>query len=164
MLFPRTIRFDRSDEFVFERAAKSGELAVSGSFAFVHVDPDPVTWSGKLRQAFGSGLLGTESFGWATFVAIAEVEQDEYETMIERLAVHFVEHYGAPSRDAALAAARAEAEFAAELCEHKLNTLLAVERSIGEEGIVERFKVVQPPSRNFMAGRVWDVVEGADDG
>ena len=38
------------------------------------------------------------------------------------------------------------------------NSLIAVERSFSEQGIVERFKVVQPP-RDFMHGRVWDMVD-----
>ncbi|MGH6905252.1 MAG: DUF6505 family protein, partial [Geminicoccaceae bacterium] len=37
--FPRTIRFDASDESVFECAAAAGEWAVSGAFAFADVDP-----------------------------------------------------------------------------------------------------------------------------
>ena len=32
--FPRTIRLDPSDTFVFERAAEPGEWAVSGAFVF----------------------------------------------------------------------------------------------------------------------------------
>ncbi len=37
--FPRTIRLDPSDTFVFERAAVPGEWAVSGAFAFWNRDP-----------------------------------------------------------------------------------------------------------------------------
>ena len=162
MLYPKTIRFDQSDEYVFERAANAGELAVSGAFAFQ--DTDPACWSGKRRQAFACGLLGTESFGWSTFVAIAEVKEADYQAMISRLAQHFLDRYGAPDRAAADAAARAEAEFAAGLCEHKVNTLLAVERELGDEGIVERFKVVSPPKRDLMAGKVWQIVAEDGDG
>ena len=36
---PRTIRLDPSDTFVFERAAVSGEWAVSGAFVFWNLDP-----------------------------------------------------------------------------------------------------------------------------
>ena len=55
-------------------------------------------------------------------------------------------HFGAPDREAALSAARAEAEYAAGLCEYERRTLLAVERSFGEDGIVERFKVIHGTS------------------
>jgi hypothetical protein len=35
----RTIRLDPSDTLLFKRAAEPGEWAVSGAFAFAHVDP-----------------------------------------------------------------------------------------------------------------------------
>ena len=163
MRYPKTIRFDRSDDFVFERAARAGEPAVSGAFAFAVLEGEAASWPGKVRQAFANGLLGTESFGWSTFVAVAEIADAEYDAAVERLAGHLLAHYGAPDPAAARAAALAEAEFAAGLCEHKLNTLLAVERTLDAGGIVESFKVVRPPARDVMAGRVWDVLEGDDD-
>lgn len=158
------MRFDRSDDFVFERAARAGELAVSGAFAFAEDGADPEDWSGKRRQAFRNGFLGCETFGWSTFVAIAVITETDYDAMIDGLADHFVAAYGAPDRAAALPVARAEAEFAAGLCEHDANTLLAVERSMGEDGIVEKFKVVTPPRQGIMAGKAWDAIEGGDDG
>ena len=62
--------------------------------------------------------------------------------MIDALARHFVERYGAPSPEAARPAALAEAEFATSLCAHPINTLLAVERDFGPDGIVERFHTI----------------------
>lgn len=159
MRFPRTIRFDASDEHTFERAAADGEWAVSGAFAFA--DADPETLTGKTRQAFANGFLGTASFGWLTFVAVAEITGDELDQVTERLARHFLEHYGAPSIAAARPAARAEIEFAASLCEHKINTLLTVERSLGPDGVVERFRTVTPRERAAHA-RIWTLVD--DDG
>ena len=162
MLYPKTIRFDQSDEFVFEQAAHAGELAVSGAFAFVHTETTTEDWSGKVRQAFANGFLGTDSFGWSTFVTVAEIREDEYEAMVDRLATHFLDHYGAPDVTQAAAAAQAEAEFAAGLCEHGASALLRVERDFGDDGIVERFKVIERPQRDVMAGRVWDAVEDND--
>ena len=160
MRYPRTIRLDQSDTFVFERAAEPGELAVSGAFAFAHLSDDE-TLTGKPRQAFGSGFLGTDSFGWSTLVAIAEVDEADVAAVMERLADHFLADYGAPDREAALAAARDEAGFAAGLCAQPPNTLLGVERAFGPDGIVERFKVITP-SDDFRLGRVWDLVEEGD--
>ncbi len=77
------------------------------------------------------------------------------------MAAHFVEHYGAPSLAAAMPAARAEAEFAAGLCDHEVNTLLSVQRDFGEDGIVEQFRVIQPPLEPVHA-KIWEIVE--DDG
>ena len=137
--FPRTIRFDASDERVFDSAAAAGEWAVSGAFAFA--DADPASFAGKARQAFAR-LSGTTSFGWSTFVAVAEITREQFEAVIDALARHFVERYGAPSPEAARPAACAEAEFAASLCAHPINTLLAVERAFGPDGIVERFRTI----------------------
>jgi Family of unknown function (DUF6505) len=115
MRFPRTIRFDASDEQVFERAAEPDEWAVSGAFAFADADPDCL--SGKRRQAFRSGFLGTRTFGWSTFAVVAEIGTDELDAVVDALARHLVAHYGAPSLEAASVAARAETEFAAGLCD-----------------------------------------------
>ena len=54
--FPRTIRLDPSDTFVFERAAEPGEWAVSGAFVFWN--SDPATLAQKQRVALRSGFLG----------------------------------------------------------------------------------------------------------
>lgn len=141
MRFPRTIRFDASDEHVFERAAAPDEWAVSGAFAFADADPEALT--GKALQAFRCGFLGTASFGRSTFVAVAEMPDGAFDEVARALAGHFVERWGAPSIDAALPVARAEAGFAAGLCEHKVNTILAVEREFGPEGVVERFRTIE---------------------
>ena len=161
MRLPRTIRFDASDERVFERAAEPNEWAVSGAFAFA--DADPTALTGKARRAFVSGFLGTGTFGRSTFVAVAEITPDEFERVVQALAAHFVERYGAPSPAAALPVARAEAGFAASLCDgHKLNALLAVERAFGPEGIRERFRVIEP-RRERPHARIWALVDDSDD-
>jgi hypothetical protein len=157
--FPRTIRFDASDERVFERAAAADEWAVSGAFAFA--DADPASLAGKARQAFASGFLGTTRFGWATFVAVAEITEEQFEAVIDALARHFVERYGAPSPEAAHPAARAEAEFAASLCAHPINTLLAVERAFGPDGIVERFRTISRDASPAHA-KIWTIGPDAD--
>ncbi len=159
MRFPRTIRLDDSDGFTFPRAAEPGEWAVSGAFAFAGRDPAGI--DGKDRQAFANGFLGTTSFGWSTLVAVAEMPDSAFDALVDALARHFVAHYGAPDLDAARPAAREETEFAADLCEHGVNTLIAVERSFGEDGIRERFRTVQPP-RGQEHAKIWEIV--AEDG
>ena len=71
----RTLRLDSSDEQVFERSAGAGEWAVPGGFAFMHDTAE--TLAGKRLQAFRNGFLGLASFGWATLVEIAELDDDE---------------------------------------------------------------------------------------
>jgi hypothetical protein len=155
MRFPRTIRLDASDEHVFERAAAPEEWAVSGAFAFADTPPEGL--HGKAAQAFARGFLGTTSFGWSTLVAVAEIRPSELEAVIAALAQHFVDRYGAPSIAAARTAAEAEAAFAESLCAHKLNTLIAVERAFGPEGIVERFRTIEPLKSGSHA-RIWSLV------
>lgn len=161
MRFPRTIRLDSSDEAVFERAAAPGEWAVSGAFAFADAEPDGI--AGKLRQAFANGFLGTTSFGWSTLVQVATIREAEYEAVVNALAAHFVGCYGAPSLAEALPAARAEAEFAAGLCEHRVGTLLSVERDFGNDGIAERFRTVVSPQAPDHA-KIWTIIDDDDGG
>ena len=66
MKFPRTLRLDSSDVYVFERAAEPGEWAVPGTFAFV--ERDPADLEAKEKLAFASGWLGTDSFGHASMI------------------------------------------------------------------------------------------------
>ncbi len=160
-LFPLTIRLDTSDIQVFERAAEPGEWAIPGSFAFADAEPEALR--GTRLQAFRHGFLGLRSFGWSTLVEIGEIADREFEIMVNALALHFVARHGAPDAKAALPAAQAEAEFAAGLCEYEPGTLLAVERELGADGIVERFMVVRPATGDAGRPRVWSIVEGEDD-
>ena len=159
MRLPRTLRLDASDLQIFETAAAPGEWAVPGTFAFSEAEPEAL--SGKEKLAFASGWLGTESFGRSTLVEVAEIEEAAFFAVVERLARHFVENYGAPDLAAALPAARAEADYASGLCEHKLHSLLAVERSFTDEGISERFRLVQP-ERSGDHAKIWEIVEDRD--
>lgn len=155
MKMPRTIQLDRSDLQVFHRAAEPGEWAISGGFAFA--DRDPAALDRKETLALGSGWLGTESFGRSTLVEVTEIDEATFFQVVERLARHFVEHYGAPDLAAALPAARTEADHAASLCEHRNHTLLAVEREVTEEGLIERFRVIRPKPDQDHA-RIWEIV------
>jgi hypothetical protein len=158
MYFPRVIRLDESDARVYATLSRPGEWAVPGAFAFLGVDVERA--DGKTREAFRRGFLGTESFGWSTLVQVDEIRMGEYLAVIERLAVHFVERYGAPDLDAARAMAQEEAEFAASICNHPLNTLLALERSVGTEGIEESFRVARSPDPlDHEHIKIWTIVD-----
>ena len=156
MYLPKTIRLDNSDLQVFDRAAAPGEWAVSGAFAFADMHEDALI--GKIRQAFVNGLLGIGSFGWTTLVFVAEASEADYEDVVTAVADHFVAAYGAPDRETALPRAREEVNFAASLCEHPVNTLLAVRRDLGADGIVERFRIVSPPA-DTLHTKIWEIVE-----
>lgn len=154
MRFPRACRLDSSDLYAFPRAAEPGEWAVPGSFAFANRDPAEL--SGKERLAFGTGWLGTDSFGWTTFVEVAEIDEAAFFRVVESLARHLVEAHGAPDLVAALPAAREEADYARSLADHKLHTLLAIERAPAEAGIAERIRIVRPERAEHHA-RIWEV-------
>jgi hypothetical protein len=139
---PRTIRLDPSDTFVFERAAEPGEWAVSGAFVFWN--RDPATLGSKQRVALRSGLLGIDSFGWSTLAVVTEASEADRQTMIGRLAEQLSAKFGAPDHAAARLAAEEEVAFAASLCDHASGTLLAVQRSVENGEIRERFRTLKP--------------------
>jgi hypothetical protein len=151
----RTIRFDASDDKVFAVAAAADAWAISGSFVFVDAAPDVLT--GKVRQAFANGFLGIDCWGWSTFATVSEATDAMVRAIEERLAAHFVERYGAPSREAALPAAQAEVAFVIDLCrEVPINTVFTVRRVLDDQGrIKEEFRTIRPPSGEPMHARIW---------
>jgi hypothetical protein len=140
--FPRTIRLDPSDTFVFERAAEPGEWAVSG--AFVYGNQDPADLAQKQRVALRSGFLGIESLGWSTLAIVTEATEAERQSVVDRLAAQLLEKFGAPDAQAARGAAEEEVAFAASLCDHPAQTLLAVQRGLEDGEIRERFRTLKP--------------------
>lgn len=139
---PRTIRLDPSDTFVFERAAEPGEWAVSGAFVFW--DCDHAALPQKQRVALRSGFLGIESLGWSTLAIVTEATEAERETAVTRLAQQLLTRFGAPDAAAARSAAESEITFAASLCDHAPQTLLAVQRTVEDGEVRERFRTLRP--------------------
>ena len=143
MRLAQTRRFDDSDERVFEHAAEPGEWAISGAFEFSNWAEADLT--GKRRQAFANGWLGLESFCRATFVSVTQIEETEYQGLVETLAGHFVAAYGAPDLAAARPVAEDELRFMAEMCaDHDPNTRLVVNRELVAAGIGESFRAIKP--------------------
>jgi hypothetical protein len=140
---PRTIRLDPSDTFVFERAANPGEWAVSGAFVFGGCN-DPAALGQKQRVALRSGFLGIDSLSWSTLAFVTEATEADMQDAVERLAAHFLAQFGAPDRQAARIAAEEEVAFAASLCDHPPQTLLAVQRSVENGELRERFRTLKP--------------------
>ncbi|HEX8375813.1 MAG TPA: DUF6505 family protein, partial [Geminicoccaceae bacterium] len=146
----RTLRVDATDERVFERAAASGEWAVPGGFAFAG-ETDEAGLTGKRRQAFRSGFLGLDSFGWSTFAVVVDADGDGLaDKLAATLARHFVESYGAPDLEAALPAARDEIAFAASVADQPVGTVLRVERELTGDGVREAFRAVERPRGDPM--------------
>jgi hypothetical protein len=138
----RTIRLDPSDIFVFEKAAEPGEWAVPGSFVFWNTDPSAL--EGKARSAFRAGILGIDSLGWSTLAQIVEANDEQHAAAVEMLARRLVENCGAPDLTLARLAASEEIAYAASLCDHPLDTLVAVHRAHEDESIRETFRTLRP--------------------
>jgi hypothetical protein len=162
----RTIRLDPSDTFVFERAADPGEWAVSGAFMFADADPDAL--AGKSRAAFRAGFLGVASLGWSTLVQIVEATQEDRDRLVDTLGRQLHERLGAPDFAAARAAAEGEVAFAASLCDHPRDTLIAVRRTFEDGAIREAFRTLHPrgtrkPMRAFSFLEVESEEEPRED-
>jgi hypothetical protein len=148
----RTIRLDPSDTIVFDKAAEPGEWAVSGSFMFMHDDPDKL--EGKARVAFRTGFLGIDSFGWSTLAQIVSASEVDCAQAVELLAYQLMAKFGAPDLAAAVAAATEEIDFAASLCDQDESTLIAMLRTSEGGSIRETFRTLRPhegerPARAF---------------
>ena len=157
MKFLRVIRFDRSDEHAFERAAPPDEWAVSGGFEFSNVGPSDLI--GKTRQAFANGFLGVPSFGRSTFAVVGDMNETERDEVTDSLARHFVDAYGAPDVETALPVARDEVKFVFDLCSEKpVNTVFTVRRVLEDGQVREEFREITPPSEPRHA-RIWEVAE-----
>lgn len=162
----RTIRLDPSDTFVFERAAEPGEWAVCGTFVFW--DDDTGALAGKRRSAFRSGFLGVQSLGWSTLVQIVDATEEDRAAAVEELAKRLVENFGAPDLAAARKAAEEEVTFAASLCDHPQDTLIAIHRTTEDGAIREAFRTLQPrggpkPLRAFAFLEVEGEEEPSED-
>ncbi|MGL4810298.1 MAG: DUF6505 family protein [Beijerinckiaceae bacterium] len=145
----RAIRLDPSDTFVFENAAEPGEIIVAGSFAFWHCDAAALT--GKQRSAFRGGFLGVTSGGFSTLAQVCEVTEAEKDAACAALASLLMKAFGAPTLEAALPAAQEEIAASAGLADHAPETLIAMHRSIGDDGeITEQFRTLHRRAETDM--------------
>jgi hypothetical protein len=156
MKLAKTIQLDVSDNNLFECPAKPQEWAITGTFTFI--DSDPEHWSRKHTFAFQSAWLGLNSYGNSTFVQVATISNYDHEFLIGSLAEYLIEKYHAPSMQDAKLAAKKEINDMIDLCAHPTGTLLSIERSLVENGIRERTRIIKPPGE-YPDKKVWDVSE-----
>lgn len=152
---PKTIQLDLSDQNIFDPAEEPGVWAVTGTFCFADADFKALSRHDKI--AFSSGWLGSKYFGWSTFVQVTDIEDEQFDALVSRLAGHLMNNFGAPDLFAAIEAARGEALYAAELCDHPDGTLLAIEREMTDQGIAERVKAIAP-QKDGLHSKIFDVV------
>lgn len=148
MKLARVIRLDDSDLEVYREAAEPGEWAIPGTFAFSNWSKDDVT--GKPGEEFKHGWLGLTSFGRASVVAVSAITEAERAELVELLAFHFTEAWGAPHMDAARPVAEEEIAHMSEMCEAEIeNTLIVVERSLTEAGVGDKFRLIPPQNASL---------------
>ena len=128
----------------------------------------PTALGQKQRVALRSGFLGIESLGWSTLAIVTEATEADVQGAVERLAARLLSQFGAPDPQAARVAAEEEVAFAASLCDHSPQTLLAVQRCIENGEMRERFRTLRPresaPADRLHAHtRVFTFLEIEDD-
>lgn len=138
----RTIRLDPSDTFIFPSAAEPGEWAISGAFVFS--DVELATLEGKELAAFRGGFLGVPSLGWSTLAQVVEADAKDRIAAIDLAARGLLDRFGAPDLAAARKAAEEEIDFAASLCDHPPDTLIAVHRTNEGGTVREAFRSLRP--------------------
>ena len=148
MKLARVIRLDDSDTEVYTAAANPGEWAIPGTFAYSNWTEDDLT--AEARQAFTHGWLGMESFGRATVVAVTAITEAEHAALIDHLAFHFTESWGAPHIEAARPVAEEEIAQMMALCaDQPDNTLIVLERELSAAGVKDRFRLIPPQSASL---------------
>ncbi|MCE0505377.1 MULTISPECIES: DUF6505 family protein [unclassified Roseivivax] len=150
MNLARAIHFDESDTRVFHSPARTGEWCISGGFEFSNWGEADL--EGKARQAFANGWLGLETFGRVTFVAVTRIEPEERARLVEALAGHFMQIYGAPSEAAAREVAEGEIAEMMSMCDDFApNTILTVARELSDAGVREAYRVIEAPEAELEA-------------
>lgn len=159
MNLARAMHFDESDQQVFHKPAQKWEWAISGGFEFSNWGEADL--EGKARQAFANGWLGLETFGRVSIVAVTHIEPDEFERLVDGLAQHFVDVYGAPTLADARPVAVDEMNHMADLCaDQEPNTLLAIHRELTEAGVREAYRALESPEAGLEILAVHGDVDG----
>ena len=148
MKLARIIRLDASDLEVFDDPAEPGEWAIPGTFAYSNWTEGDLV--GKAREAFAHGWLGLTGFGRGSVVAVTTITEAERDALVELLAFHFTECWGAPDIEAARPVAAEEIAQMIALCEdHPDNTLIVVERTLSKAGVRDKFRLIPPQSASL---------------
>lgn len=162
--FLKTIRFDDTDDNVYEAAAPGDEWAISGAFEFSGLPDTAIV--GKTRQGFANGFLGLATFARSTFAVVQDIDEREMQAIREALRQHFVDSYGAPDLEAAAPAAEEEIGFVQDLCKDApVNTVFTVRRTLDSSGeIREEFRTIRAPDAQPQHARIWDFIDDGDTG
>lgn len=141
MRFLKAVRLDDSDERVLESeggAAADGEWVVSGGYAVC----DLPRGHRHVRCHCDTTFIAAGARRRCTVAEVANIDDSAYEGLKRALARHFLEDLGAPSPEAALAAAEDECAYTAELAaSFPEEVWITVKREPKEDGVGERYSV-----------------------
>jgi len=137
----KAVRLDVSDSKIFaaEGAPEDGEWVVSGGYAMCDL-------ASRGHQQPGCrcdvSFIGLGNRKRCTLAEVVETDETTYRQHVETLTRHFLEDLGAPSPEAARAAAEEEVAYTAELCESfELEVWITVKRTPTEQGAREHYSV-----------------------
>ena len=141
MKFLKAVRLDDSDDRLLAEgggAAEDGEWVVSGGYAVCDLAHGHRTPSCRCDPTFIAAGARRRS----TIAEVVEIEPAAYEQVQVALARHFVEALGAPSAEAARAAAEDECAYTADLAGgFPSEVWITVKREPTDDGVGERYTV-----------------------
>ena len=141
MKFLKAVRLDDSDARILADeggAAADGEWVVSGGYAVC----DLAQGHRAPRCHCDTTFVAAGSRRRSTIAEVAEIGAAAYEELKQSLARHFLEDLGAPTVDAARAAAEDECAYTADLAGgFPAEAWLTVKREPTEDGVGERYSV-----------------------
>jgi hypothetical protein len=141
MRFLKAVRLDDSDDRLLVEtggAARDGEWVVSGGYAVC----DLPSGHRVARCRCDTTFLAAGAHRRCTIAEVAEIEEAAYEEIRDRLARHFLEELGAPTPEAARAAAEDECAYTADLAGgFPPEVWITVKREATDDGVGERYSV-----------------------
>ena len=141
MKFLKAVRLDDSDERLLVEtggAARDGEWVVSGGYAVC----DLPSGHRVARCRCDTTFLAAGARRRCTIAEVAEIEEAAYAEIRDRLARHFLEELGAPTPEAARAAAEDECAYTADLAGgFPPEVWITGKREATDDGVGERYSV-----------------------
>lgn len=141
MKFLKAVRLDDSDARILASeggTAEDGEWVVSGGYAACDLQRGHRTPHCHCDTTF----IAVGARRRCTIAEVAEIDAAGYERIKQVLARHFYEDLGAPTAEAAAAAAEDECAYTAELAGgFPPEVWIAVKREPSEDGVGERYSV-----------------------
>jgi hypothetical protein len=141
MKFLKAVRLDDSDDRILAEAggaAQDGEWVVSGGYAACNLAQGHRVPHCRCDTTFVAAATRRR----CTIAEVADIDEAAYEQVRQALARHFLEDLGAPTQEAARAAAEDECAYTADLAGgFPSEVWITVRREPTEGGVGERYSV-----------------------